>query len=97
MAQAWGNLNAQNNQQCENCHSNGGEGFIATQQTSLFYNVVSTKKYFFLQYLTVDLTGGAPMAKVIVNTAFLQGRLGGPRPAPRAPAVQLDEQQGMTL
>jgi len=32
---------------CENCHSNGGEGFIATQQTSLFYNVVSTKKYFF--------------------------------------------------
>jgi len=42
----------------------------------------------------VDLTGGAPMAKVIVNTASFKGVSEGARPAPRAPAVQLDEQPG---
>ena len=27
-------LNTQNNQQCENCHANGGEGFIASRRTT---------------------------------------------------------------
>ena len=96
MAQAWGNMNSTNNQQCENCHSNGGEGFIATQQTSLFYNVVSTKKYFFLQYLTVDLTGGAPMAKVVINTASFKGVSEGLDPHREHPRFNSTNNQGMT-
>ena len=80
MAQRWGNMNAQNNQQCENCHSTGGEGFIATQNGSLFYQVISTKKYFFLQYFTVDLTQGAAGAKVMINDVSMQGVANGLAP-----------------
>ncbi|MDB4963903.1 MAG: hypothetical protein JWP01_3902 [Myxococcales bacterium] len=96
MAQAWGNLNANNNQQCENCHATGGEGFIATQQEALFYNVVSTKKYFFLQYLTVDLTGGAEMAKVIMNTVSFKGVSEGLDPHREHPRFNAATNQGMT-
>jgi hypothetical protein len=96
MAQAWGNMNAQNNQQCENCHANGGEGFIATQQTNLFYNVVSTKKYFFLQYLTVDLTMGAPGAKVVINTTSMTGVGTGQDPHREHPRFNPTNNQGMT-
>jgi len=73
MAQAWGNMNAENNQQCENCHSTGGEGYIATQDEGLFFTVISTKKYFFLQYFTVDLTMGAGAARVVTNKTSFAG------------------------
>jgi hypothetical protein len=96
MAQAWGNMNAQNNEQCENCHSTGGEGFIASQQVNNFYSIVSTKKYFFLQYLTVDLTGGAAAAKVIVNTASFKGVAEGLDPHREHPRFNATNNQGMT-
>ncbi len=96
MAQAWGNMNAQNNQQCENCHSTGGEGFIASQNGNLMYNVVSTKKYFFLQYLTVDLTMGAAMAKVVINNASMKGVAEGLDPHREHPRFNADNNQGKT-
>lgn len=73
MAQGWGGMQAQNNQECDNCHNSGGEGFIASRQAQFFYDVVSTKKYYFLQYMTVDLTGGATAAKVVMNRASIIG------------------------
>lgn len=80
MAQAWGNMNAQNNQQCENCHATGGEGFVASRNETFMWTVFSERKYFFLQYLTVDLLGGAPAAKIIMNQTSFKGVSGGLAP-----------------
>lgn len=73
MADAWGDMNAQNNQQCENCHATGGEGFVASRNETFMWNVFSNRKYYFLQYLTVDLLGGATAAKVIINETSFRG------------------------
>ncbi|MDX2094273.1 MAG: hypothetical protein SFX73_40965 [Kofleriaceae bacterium] len=92
---AWGDVDCQNNQECENCHATGGEGFIASQAETQFYNVVSTKKYFFLQYLTVDLTLGAPQAKVVVNETSFRGVYNAKDPHREHPTFNLDN-EGMT-
>lgn len=73
MADGWGDMNAQNNQQCENCHATGGEGFVASRNETFFWNVFSNRKYYFLQYLTVDLLGGPAAAKVIMNQTSFRG------------------------
>jgi hypothetical protein len=73
MAEEWGDMNAQNNQQCENCHATGGEGFVASQNEAFMWNVFSNRKYYFLQYLTVDLLGGPAAAKVIMNETSFRG------------------------
>jgi hypothetical protein len=96
MANAWGNLTAQNNQQCENCHATGGEGFIASRQSQFMYDVVSTKKYFFLQYFTVDLTQGAMAAKVVINQASFIGVSNGTDPHREHPRFNATQNQGMT-
>lgn len=96
MANAWGNLNTQNNQQCENCHATGGEGFIASRQSQFMYDVVSTKKYFFLQYFTVDLTQGAAAAKVVINQASFIGVANGQDPHREHPRFNATNNQGMT-
>jgi hypothetical protein len=95
MANAWGNLTAQNNQQCENCHATGSEGFIASRNQQFFYDVVSTKKYFFLQYFTVDLTQGAMAAKVVINQASFIGVSNGQDPHREHPRFNATNNQGM--
>jgi hypothetical protein len=96
MANAWGNLTATNNQQCENCHATGGEGFIASRSSQFFYDVVSTKKYFFLQYFTVDLTQGATAAKVVINQASFLGVSQGQDPHREHPRFNATTNNGMT-
>jgi hypothetical protein len=96
MANAWGNMNTNNNSQCENCHATGGEGFIASRNSQFMYDVVSTKKYYFLQYLTVDLTGGAAAAKVVINQASFLGVSQGQDPHREHPRFNATNNQGMT-
>ncbi|MDQ3334151.1 MAG: hypothetical protein M4D80_03250 [Myxococcota bacterium] len=96
MANAWGNLTAQNNQQCKRCHVNGGEGFIATTDAAFMYDVLSTKKYHFLQYFTVDLTQGAAAAKVLINQASFLGVAQGQDPHREHPRFNATQNQGMT-
>jgi hypothetical protein len=96
MANAWGNLNAQNNQQCENCHGNGGEGFIASRDANAFFGVVSTKKMFFLQYFTVDLTMGAAAAKVKINEVSFKGVATAQDPHREHPTFNATNNNGMT-
>jgi hypothetical protein len=93
---AWGNVNAQNNQQCKDCHVTGGEGFIASDTAGLFYETVSSKKYFFLQYFTVDLTQGAAAAKVVINRASFIGVSQGLDPHREHPTFNATNNQGMT-
>jgi hypothetical protein len=94
---AWGNVNAENNSQCKDCHVTGGEGFIASDLDAKdkFYDIVSQKKYYFLQYLTVDLTGGAAAAKVIVNETSFRGVNNAQAPHTEHPRFNLDN-NGMT-
>ncbi len=96
MAQAWGGMQAQNNQECDNCHATGAEGFIASRVSQFMYDVVSTKKYYFLQYLTVDLTQGAAAAKVVINQASFLGVSQGQDPHREHPRFNATNNQGMT-
>jgi hypothetical protein len=95
MANAWGNLNAQNNQQCENCHVNGGEGFIASRLAEPFFATISTKKMFWLQYFTVKLDEGPANAKVIINTVSFQGVANGEDPHREHPRFNATNNNGM--
>lgn len=96
MANAWGNLTAQNNQQCKRCHVNGGEGYIATTDAPFMFETLNTRKYQFLQYFTVDLTMGAMAAKVKINTASFMGVALGQDPHREHPRFNPTQNQGMT-
>lgn len=95
MAQAWGAMQAQNNQECDNCHSNGDGGFFATRyQPGRFFEIIQTKKYFFLQYMTVDLTNGAAEAKIVINDMSMRGVANGQDPHREHPRFNADNNQG---
>lgn len=95
MAQAWGGMQAQNNQECDNCHATGGEGFVASRLSSQFWNIFSNKKYYFLQYMTVDLTMGAAAAKVVINTTSFRGVATATDPHREHPTFNATNNQGM--
>ena len=95
MAQAWGGLQAQNNQECDNCHANGAEGFVASRLSTQFWNIFSVKKYYFLQYMTVDLTQGAAAAKVVINTTSFRGVATAQDPHREHPTFNATNNQGM--
>ena len=95
MAQAWGGMQAQNNQECDNCHANGAEGFVASRLSSQFWNIFSVKKYYFLQYMTVDLTQGAAAAKVVINTTSFRGVATAQDPHREHPTFNPTNNQGM--
>lgn len=96
MASAWGNMEAQNNQECEACHVNGGEGFIATSNAPFMFETLNTRKYYFLQYFTVDLTMGAMAAKIKINQASFIGVARGLDPHREHPRFNATDNQGMT-
>jgi hypothetical protein len=92
MKQAWGRMDSENNTECVDCHATGYQGFIASD-TNLFYDVVSTKKYYFLQYLTVDLTMGASAAKVVMNPASILGVSNAQPPHQEHPRINANSRQ----
>lgn len=96
MAQRWGGLEAENNTECDNCHNTGGEGFIASRQQQLMFDVISTKKYFFLQYFTVNLTQGAAAAKVEINKSSFLGVSNAQDPHREHPRFNALQNPGMT-
>jgi hypothetical protein len=95
MPNAWGNLTATNNQECENCHVNGAEGFMASRQSTPFFNTISTNKYYMLQYFTVDLTQGTAAAKIIINTVSFDGVSKGQDPHREHPRFNSTDNNGM--
>ncbi len=64
MAPKWGALAASNGQKCQNCHQAGLYVFIATTNTTTFFDTISKQKDYLLKYFTVDGTG-----KIIINTS----------------------------
>jgi hypothetical protein len=95
MAQAWGRMQANNGSACETCHSTGQSFFLANSAGTLMFDTVTTKKYFFLQYLTVDLTAGATGAKVIINESSFKGVSAGQDPHREHPRFNALQNQGM--
>jgi hypothetical protein len=72
MAAAWANINS-NEGQCKRCHVNGESSFIANQDAPTAFSVIGSKKMYWLQYFTVDLSGGAAAAKVTMNGVSIKG------------------------
>lgn len=95
MAGAWGNMNSGQGQ-CRTCHINGGFGMLISDVSQQFYDGLSVKKYYFLQYLTVDLTMGTAAAKVIVNTTSFKGVSAGLDPHREHPTFNATTNAGMT-
>ena len=95
MAEAWGDMNTENNQQCENCHVSGAEGFIASQQADPFFNVIATNRYYMLQYFTVDLTQGTALARMMINTSSFFNVSRGEDPPRQHPRFDAEDNQGM--
>jgi hypothetical protein len=94
MAPAWGNLGS-NEGNCEQCHVSGSWGFIANDQATTMFPIVSTKKMFFLQYFTVDLSGGAAAAKVVPNLVSFAGVYNNQAPHQAHPRFQHPNNQGI--
>ena len=96
MANAWGNMTANNNQKCMNCHATGAEGFIATTDSTLFFDVISQNKYYMLQYFSVDGLQDPATAKMIINTKSFLGVSQGQDPHREHPRFNSTTNNGMT-
>lgn len=66
MAQAWGNMAAQNNQLCRNCHGVGDYGFIASIDENLFFTTMSEHSAYLVKFFSVQGTD------VVINTGSFQ-------------------------
>lgn len=70
----FGNLQS-NAGACKSCHYNGEYGHIAqdvaTSGPGTFFTTITTNRYYFAQYFTVDLSQGVATAKVVMNTKNL--------------------------
>ncbi|MDB4957780.1 MAG: hypothetical protein JWO36_5349 [Myxococcales bacterium] len=94
MAAAWGQMQTNNGDQCQTCHVNGANGMIATQQKTAMFGVISTNKYYMLQFFTVDLTKSP--AQVIINKQSFLGVSQGLVPHVEHPKFNAATNQGMT-
>ena len=72
MGPAWANLQSGEGA-CKRCHANGESMFIANENNQVAFDIISSKKMFWLQYFTVDLTKGAAMAQVMPNATSFAG------------------------
>lgn len=95
MAAAWANTGSDEGN-CEQCHETGESGFIASEIGTRAFDVLTTRKYFFLQYLTPDLTMGAAGAKIVVNETSFRGVSNGQDPHREHPRFNATNNQGMT-
>src|SRR5262249_987228 len=95
MANQWANMQASNNETCKECHVNGAEGFIATNDSTYMFSTVDTNKYYMLEYFTVDLSKGTAMAKVIINQTSFMGVSQGQDPHREHPRFDALNGQGM--
>ena len=95
MADAWGNMGSDEGD-CVQCHENGGEGFIATDQETKFFQRLTKNKWEFLMYFTPDLTMGATGAKMQENRASFYGVAEGRDPHREHPRFNAgDDSQGI--
>jgi hypothetical protein len=77
MAGNVGGWQATNNQECDNCHAVGAEGFIASRDVGggglTFFNTITQHSAYMQQYFIVDMSGGTATASVKMNRASFDG------------------------
>jgi hypothetical protein len=80
-AQTWANKQANQSGACQQCHTTGGNGFLANQDSPTMFSRLMQKNpyggYFLEDYFTVDTTTNPASPKVIINLALLQREGGG--------------------
>jgi len=91
---AWGNMRADNSA-CKTCHVVGEFGNIASDTDNPFFTIISTNKYYMVQYFTVDFSQGVAAAKVIVNTKSFAGVAGALAPHTEHPRFTVNNSTGM--
>jgi hypothetical protein len=70
-------MDTTNNQQCENCHANGGEGFAASQLSSQMFGLVSQHSTYLQKYFMVANAETPTTAKMDRNLPMFQAVLSG--------------------
>ncbi len=96
MANDWGNMTANNNQRCSNCHASGDGGFIASVDSQLFFDVISSNKYYMLQYFSVKLDlADLSKSTVEINTKSFLGVSQGQDPHREHPRFNATNNRGM--
>jgi len=111
VAQAWGNMQANNGERCASCHATGGYGFLATgiEQTDPnggppgMFTVMSTNQYYMVMYYAVDLSdltrdssGKLANAKMQVNMNSFKGVATQQAPHSQHPSFNYQTNAGMT-
>lgn len=94
MARSWGQMTSTTNHQCQNCHSDGIGGFIATDFEARMFDELKTKQYNLLQYVTVDVTNPAT-ASVVINRQSFRGVGRGEQPHAEHPRFDAENNAGM--
>ena len=95
MANGWGNMQAQNNEQCKECHVNGQDSEYASDVPANMFAAITTYKIYMMQYFSVDLSMGTAAAKMMVNTASFISVSGGLDPHREHPRFNPDGSTGM--
>jgi hypothetical protein len=68
-------MESTNNTECNNCHENGGEGFIASRQSAAFFQTFSTSRTFMQKYFLVANAENPELAKMDRNIPMFQAVL----------------------
>lgn len=74
MKVAWNSLRTENDERCDACHNNGGDGFIVTENEQMFFTVMQTNRNYALQFFTPQL--GEPFEVVENRLAMLGVSMG---------------------
>jgi hypothetical protein len=111
MANAFGNMQANNGERCASCHSTGGYGFMATTIAETnpnggppgLFTTMSTDKYFLVMYFSADLSdttrdasGKLINAKMKVNVDSFKGVATNTAPHVQHPSFNYQQNQMMT-
>jgi hypothetical protein len=76
MAQACGGQKATNNVECDNCHDNGGEAFVASRVGGPFFQRISSSRQYLQKYFAVQGVD-APNPTMDLNLELFQMVLNG--------------------
>jgi hypothetical protein len=111
MANAFGNMQANNGERCASCHSTGGYGFMATTIAETnpqggppgLFTTMATDKYFLVMYFSADLSdttrdasGKLINAKMKVNMDSFKGVATNTAPHVQHPSFNYQQNQMMT-
>jgi hypothetical protein len=110
MANAFGNMQANNGETCRSCHSTGGYGFMATTIAETtnggppgLFTTMSTNQYYLVMYYSVDLSdttrgtdGKLTNAKMKVNLDSFKGVATQQAPHVQHPSFNYQQNQMVT-